>query len=695
MSGSIHKEALADAKKLREIAEANAKNVVIERITPTIKSMIEKELLGESVSGSEMEEDILVSPEAQDTEKTTETSESVQLTTESVQALAKMSSAKSEHYGVRSLRISGKIEKLHEAKISEAAYGEKLRQIKTEIEKTYSDLQEDMQKNIVPGDSSEIISNSLSESWEVTNRLLAPVKVRQINESNRKLSKKVRQFKLIAEECSLTKKAKKSFGDECVKLTEEVIALCNSVAELREVVQDSKADKVQSNVTGLFKEIYTMAKKFSSLNEEELKIVINGLSTDDPEGSALTAMVEPSDDLDDEGLEDEMEDDLGDDMDMGMGDDSMEDDMDMDEVGIYEGEEDDAAMDEYVRDARQAYRREMTRQKQKKQNAPAEQSEEDPESAMDELLGRQYRAGGGGGRRHKMNAIAKQRQADRARAEADKEKGPEMKQDDEMLEISEAMLRQELGRLKARRSAVNEAMKAMQHSPGGGPGALDNFGGAGRELGGAVEGDCFEDGEDLNDLDPVGTGYPVNESEAGMDEYVRDGAKAYRRELTRQKSKSEKDKKDKDSKEDVKEAKVKAELMETLQTYDSAVKKMRTDQKRLAEELRKSNLSNAKLVYATKLMQNENLSENKRRVVLEQLELAKSVREVKKLYTALSEALSGKKAEGQDRLTESSKATRNIIGGSSKATKAGSSMLSESEQKEFGRWGQLAGFLNE
>lgn len=738
MSGSVHKEALADAKKLREVAEDNAKKAILERIAPTVKNMIEKELLGEACSG--MEEDILISPEEEDDKEEGQLQESleiteddVQLTIESVQALAKMAGAKAEHYGVRSLRISNKIEKLHEAKVNEATYSEKLRQIKTEIEKTYADLQEDIKKNIVPDDTSSLIQKSLGESWEVANNLMLPIKVRQINESDKRLSKKVRQFKLIAEEYGLSKEAKKSFGKECIKLTNEVKALCNSVTELNEVVEDSKVDKVQDRVIGLFKEIYTMAKKFSSLNEEELKIVISGLDTDNLEGSPLTAMVEPV-------AEDDLEDDLGDDLDdelgagdeLGMGgDDDM--DMDMDEMGMYEGDE---ALDELLgrqykagggsgmtgrRGGARTHLSPEERASQEKRGAAlaAKEKAAAGDEALDELLGKEYKAGGGssragrgGGARRHLSPEERAAQEKRGAALAAKEKESGMDESDEMLEISEAMVKQELLRLKKRRAAMNEAMKAMQHSPGGGPGALDNFGGAGRELGGGVEGDCFEDmdSQDLNDLDPVGTGYPVNESEDQLDELLGREYKAGggsgrkprgKKSISAEERAAQEKKgaalaaKEKESraKGEIDESTINTELVETIKAYEGVVKKLRGDHGNLQEELRKSNLSNAKLVYATRLMQNENLSEKKRRVVLEQLDKAQSVREVKKLFTALSEALSGKKSEEQEQLTES-KDQRNILGGSSKATKAGGSTLTESENKEFTRWGELAGVLN-
>jgi len=50
MSTKIYEEALADAKHLREVAETNAKNAIIEAVTPKIREFIDQELMG---SGSE------------------------------------------------------------------------------------------------------------------------------------------------------------------------------------------------------------------------------------------------------------------------------------------------------------------------------------------------------------------------------------------------------------------------------------------------------------------------------------------------------------------------------------------------------------------------------------------------------------------------------------------------------------------
>ncbi|MBK23578.1 MAG: hypothetical protein CME70_06185 [Halobacteriovorax sp.] len=50
MSASLYHEAIAEAKQLKEMAERNAKNRIIDAVTPKIRRMIERELLGEDSS---------------------------------------------------------------------------------------------------------------------------------------------------------------------------------------------------------------------------------------------------------------------------------------------------------------------------------------------------------------------------------------------------------------------------------------------------------------------------------------------------------------------------------------------------------------------------------------------------------------------------------------------------------------------
>ena len=54
MSSKIFEEALADAKKLKSVAEENAKKAILEAVTPRIREFIEDQLL--EAEGSEVEE---------------------------------------------------------------------------------------------------------------------------------------------------------------------------------------------------------------------------------------------------------------------------------------------------------------------------------------------------------------------------------------------------------------------------------------------------------------------------------------------------------------------------------------------------------------------------------------------------------------------------------------------------------------
>ena len=66
MTKSLYEDALADAKRLRELAEETAKNRLVETIMPQIRQMVDRKILGEDISVEDLEaqEDDL--PEIQD-----------------------------------------------------------------------------------------------------------------------------------------------------------------------------------------------------------------------------------------------------------------------------------------------------------------------------------------------------------------------------------------------------------------------------------------------------------------------------------------------------------------------------------------------------------------------------------------------------------------------------------------------------
>jgi hypothetical protein len=116
-----------------------------------------------------------------------------------------------------------------------------------------------------------------------------------------------------------------------------------------------------------------------------------------------------------------------------------------------------------------------------------------------------------------------------------------------------------------------------------------------------------------------------------------------------------------------------------LNKYASAVGSLR-------EQLTEMNLFNAKLLYVNKLLQNGEISSSQRRAIIESLDSAKSLREVKLLYRSLTESIANPKG-GRGNLNESS--ARRTLGSSSR-TVGGSSPRS-AESTELNRWAKLAG----
>ena len=119
-----------------------------------------------------------------------------------------------------------------------------------------------------------------------------------------------------------------------------------------------------------------------------------------------------------------------------------------------------------------------------------------------------------------------------------------------------------------------------------------------------------------------------------------------------------------------------------LNQYASAVGSLR-------EQLTEMNLFNAKLLYVNKLLQNGSISSSQRRAIIESLDSANSLREVKLLYRSLTESIANPKG-GRGRINESS--ARRALGSSSR-TVGGSSPRS-AETMELNRWAKLAGIDN-
>ena len=115
-----------------------------------------------------------------------------------------------------------------------------------------------------------------------------------------------------------------------------------------------------------------------------------------------------------------------------------------------------------------------------------------------------------------------------------------------------------------------------------------------------------------------------------------------------------------------------------LDEYRSAVNSLRG-------QLTEMNLFNAKLLYVNKLLQNGNVSSAQRRSIIEALDSAKTLREVKLLYRSLTESI-GDRKRGR---TLSESAVRRNLGSASRTTRQASA--TGNEVAEINRWAKLAG----
>ena len=119
-------------------------------------------------------------------------------------------------------------------------------------------------------------------------------------------------------------------------------------------------------------------------------------------------------------------------------------------------------------------------------------------------------------------------------------------------------------------------------------------------------------------------------------------------------------------------------LTKKLSEYRSAVETLR-------EQMTDLNLFNAKLLYVNKLLQNKDVTATQRKSIIESLDSARSLREVKLLYKSLTESMSKPKTSN---LSEST--IRRTLGSSSRATSRASADVNGAVS-EVNRWAKLAG----
>jgi hypothetical protein len=306
--------------------------------------------------------------------------------------------------------------------------------------------------------------------------------------------------------------------------------------------------------------------------------------------------------------------------------------------------------------------------------------------------------------------------------------------DNDVVEISESMLRSEIQRM---RTARLKRESADPNHPGNAKGSkipVDDFGGgkdegdpwldgdvttAEDDKGPTLQGEGLEELDELDELeegDMVGPGAGQNQKQGHTAAAQPDDQKnestlrtAIRSELKLQKEayatyealvaeakKGKKGAKDKAMKKaaDVKKSKkrvseLKEQLKEASQLQKEGVANRRPgvaaegniQVESLRAKLNDQNLFNAKLLATNKLLQNESLSTKQKGSAIERLDEAKTIREVKLVYESIVKALSSRRS-----LAEGAK----VIGSSSRPTAPGS-RLTEAVSPESDRWARLAG----
>jgi len=111
-----------------------------------------------------------------------------------------------------------------------------------------------------------------------------------------------------------------------------------------------------------------------------------------------------------------------------------------------------------------------------------------------------------------------------------------------------------------------------------------------------------------------------------------------------------------------------------------------TETRNLRTKLAETNLFNAKLLFTNKLLQNESLTKRQKAEVIERLDEARSEREVKLVYESVTRSLQGVAAR---RMTET--ADRGVMGSSSRPASRASTNLNEGIESD--RWARLAGII--
>jgi hypothetical protein len=636
MTKQLYEEALADVKKLKEVAEDNAKRALLEAVTPRIRDLIENQLLGES-GMDELEadpdkvltdiNDLSVSPE-EDSFEPLPTSP-VPDSGDSEVSAAAISTPDEEG------KVTLDLDALH------ADDGSEEYELSMESAKSLGLLMKSSK------DPASVLSSRIAKIQKQTTLFTASGKL--VSES-KGFSKALSD--LIAEVEDTYSYLQTNLQDSHKKSSYESI-LENHYSTLKQLMEQK------------------MKKRLSTLSEADVTLKLTG----------------------------------------------MPDELDLDSIGVdlITGDEEDSE--------------EGGEEGGEDLDLGGDEGEEGGEEGGDDASGDELDLGG-----------------DDSEEEGSEEKMESRKlSDNTIVEIDEAMLRREIGRMKALREAADMPKNAPK---GQGAGKVaDGF--EDDDLGDPFTDIDLRETDELDELDqawsesdemdeademdqsysqatdhsnddpqtnkqdrmPEALRRKINDEIVLQTEAKKKAAKAKKLQAEQQK-KAQQAKKMQEKQQAKKQAKKMAEaynfyatkfnesvarsnklkgmLAEATRkgaTLNGGTKKSSAAETDLRNKLSETNLFNAKLLFTNKLLQNESLTKRQKAEVIERLDEAKNEREVKLVYESLIKTLVG----STNKITES--ADRGVMGSSSRPARPAAATNTLNEGFESDRWARLAGIV--
>lgn len=663
----IYNEVIAEKKKLLEVAEERAKKKIIEAVTPRVKELMERALLGEMLDEPSDDEDLLLGDEdplmdpavpglsgdiglpdvmAPPVETTPEVTHGIEnvgddnaaftlpdhegkivldmdaisvrdgddaydLTPESLRALGSLLEGRVEvdvdRVIERVRRMQEQLDRLDALKQEQltSADGERMRQLRTECKRLFSSLQRAPVATRQLANLKEDLERTFGrlERYSASSHLGSVIK--EMNGLNARAGRLNARIRSqkLAE---ADVRSAIAMMQEAIRLHTTVDGLCRTL-DADDSIDEAAVRQVGSNIAMLYTEMRNMVTKKGKLNE-----------ADDEMGLDM-----PVDDA------------------AGLGDEGLEGDVDVEQMLVT------FKMPTSLSDMQAGSAAEVVSVE------PAGPEEGMDDAALGDDMGLDDDAG-----LDDMELDADVADGDLdddveeetvAYANENNMRNVKLNNDD-IIEIDEAALIAEMEKM-----GLREDKYQIQHG-GHGPGSdLSDFGG------GDDEGDLFVDGEDLNAHDPSGSEGYLDESvlDENEDEEYYEVKEDWHRNAGRRKGTNE----------SVLLKKKNKQLAETV--------------KRARAELAEQKLFSTKLVALSKVLQVPGLTQGQKQRVVETLEKGRTVADVERLYSRIMEALK-KKAPVKESV-ERSKQT-----GSSRPMTSSSPSRDAETDPLFEKWNRIA-----